>query len=406
MGLSGAARGPGRRAYVLGDVDLVAALGAAGIPCVPVVHAGDAAAFSRFAVACLRRPDPPDDGRALVDRLLQWAGREAERPVLYYGNDPDLLLVSRHRAELATAFDFVVPDARLVEDLTDKARFQALAQRAGLPVPAARHLDPAQTLPSAADELTFPVVVKPLTRQGLRVLGSDAKAVQFTSRADLERAWPALAAAGVHLLAQQLVPGPESAISSYHAYVDEDAEVVVEFTGVKIRTDPPEFGHSTALAVSDDPEVLRSGREVVRAIDLRGVVKVDYKRGPDGTLCLLEVNPRFSLWHHLGAAAGVNVPAVVHADLTGRPRPRTQARAGTTWCHPWEDRWAARPAGVSTGRWLLWAARCDARSGADWDDPMPFLRGMLLPALGRRLGRRDRLSVAAPVAVGRPGPAS
>ena len=400
----GSARGTGRRAYVLGDVDLVAALGAAGVPCVPVVHRGDPAAFSRFAVASLERPDPSEDGRALVERLLSCAAREPLRPLLYYGNDADLLLVSRHRAELATAFNFVVPDAGLVEDLTDKARFQALARAKGLPVPAARHLDPADGPPTAADELTFPVVVKPLTRQGLRMLGSDAKATQFASREELGRAWPALAAAGVHLLAQELVPGPESAISSYHAYVDAEGQVVAEFTGVKIRTDPPQFGHSTALRVSDDPEVLRSGREVVHTVGLRGVVKADYKRGPDGRLSLLEVNPRFSLWHHLGAAAGVNLPAVVHADLTGRPRPLTRARPGATWCHPWEDRWATRQAGLSTARWLLWAARCDARTGADWHDPMPFLRGMLLPALTNRPGRHDPRP--APVPVGRPGPAS
>jgi predicted ATP-grasp superfamily ATP-dependent carboligase len=370
------------------------------VDCVAVAHHGDPVTFSRFVVATLERPDVADDGSRLVDRLLSCAAREPHRPILYYGNDADLLLVSRHRAALATAFDFVIADADLVEDLTDKARFQALARRHGLPVPEARHLDPADGPPTAADELTFPIVVKPLTRQGLRRLGSDAKAMQFATCADLARAWVRLAVAGVHVLAQELVPGPESAISSYHAYVDAQGEVVAEFTGVKIRTDPPEFGHSTALAVSDDAEVLRSGREVVRALDLRGVVKADYKRGPDGRLSLLEVNPRFSLWHHVGAAAGVNLPAVVQADLTGRPRPSTQARAGTTWCHPWEDRWAATRAGIGVGHWALWAARCDARAGADWNDPMPFLRGMLLPQLSRRLGRRRPRPV--PVPAGEP----
>ena len=42
-------------------------------------------------------------------------------------------------------------------------------------------------------------------------------------------------------------------------------------------------------------------------LGLKGLVKLDFKRADDETLHLLEVNPRFSLWHHLGAVAGVNL---------------------------------------------------------------------------------------------------
>jgi predicted ATP-grasp superfamily ATP-dependent carboligase len=47
----------------------------------------------------------------------------------------------------------------------------------------------------------------------------------------------------------------------------------------------------------------------------------------------LEINPRFTLWHHAGAVAGVNIPALVYADLTGTPRPATaRAKAGVRRC--------------------------------------------------------------------------
>ena len=54
--------------------------------------------------------------------------------------------------------------------------------------------------------------------------------------------WPRLVASGTELLAQELIPGPESRIESYHVYVDEQGAIVGEFTGQKIRTKPSAFG--------------------------------------------------------------------------------------------------------------------------------------------------------------------
>ena len=46
----------------------------------------------------------------------------------------------------------------------------------------------------------------------------------------------------MEVLAQELIPGPETCIESYHVYVDGEGEVVGQFTGKKIRTYPERFG--------------------------------------------------------------------------------------------------------------------------------------------------------------------
>ena len=149
------------------------------------------------------------------------------------------------------------------------------------------------------------------------------------------------------------------------------------------RGEPPSHGHTTALTITDAPDIARLGRELVRLLDLRGVAKFDFKLGPDGEPYLLEVNPRFSLWHHPGARAGVNIPALVYADLAGRARPAVQARSGVRWCHP-KDFLAARQAGVPLTRWARWAATCEAKAFWSWEDPLPFVG----TAAGQLLGRR------------------
>ena len=364
-------------ACVMGDLDMVRPLGLAGIRCAVVTHPGNPALHSRYTHAALVRDDSAEQPNGLLDALVRFGREQAEPPVLFYQDDAQLLLVSRNRERLSRAFRFTIADAELVEDLVDKSRFQALAERLGLPVPATRRLHPAREPAPGRLDLRFPVIVKPLTR---RRIWDEAegfgKAIQLDSLDELRALWPRLAEIGMDLLVQEMIPGPETRIESYHVYVDGRGSIAGDFTGRKIRTYPVAYGHSTALTITDEPDVAALGRSLTERLSLRGVAKFDFKRAPDGTLHLLEVNPRFNLWHHLGAVAGLNLPALVFADAIGLPRPAMgRARPGACWCHVTKDRLAAKESGVPMSEWLPWVLRCEAKAIA-WNDPMPFLRNM------------------------------
>jgi D-aspartate ligase len=194
----------------------------------------------------------------------------------------------------------------------------------------------------------------------------------------LRRKWPQLSALGLELLAQEFVHGSEARIESYHCYVDQQGRIAGEFTGRKIRTYPLRFGHTTALEITDAADVRGQGRNIVERLSLSGVAKLDFKRDMQGNLRLLEINPRFTLWHHPGALAGVNIPALVYADLTGSPRPApARLKAGLRWCRPWKDFPAAREAGEPLLAWARWTIGCQAKSTLSFDDPLPFLRATL-----------------------------
>ena len=380
-------------ACVMGGTELVRPLGLAGVACAVVTERHNPVSYSRFVRAVIEWPDAGAEPEALVARLLRFAAAQPSPPVLFYEQDPQLLLVARHRDRLARGFRILLPDPALVEALVDKGRFASLAERLSLPVPPTRRIDPAR---SHAGELglRFPLILKPLTRrEDWAAIGGEAKALMVENPAALRDLWPRLATAKDGLLAQEMIPGPENAIESYHVYVDATGAVVAEFTGRKIRTFPLALGHSTALEITEARDVVTIGRDVVERLDLTGVAKLDFKRGPDGRLHLLEVNPRFNLWHHLGAVAGINLPALVHADLAGLPRPPTaaRARAGARWCWPTKDIHAARAAGIPLTAWLPWALGCDAKAVLAWDDPRPVLNSGLRRMLARwpGLGRRD-----------------
>jgi predicted ATP-grasp superfamily ATP-dependent carboligase len=277
----------------------------AGIACVAVAPSGDPVRYSRFTHAFIERPERPE-ADDLVKGLRAFAQSPRARPVLYYQDDEHLMLVSRHRRALGEFARYVLPDEQLVEDLVDKVRFQSLAERLELPVPRSRRLSPNNDLADLGD-LAFPLVLKPSTRQNLGRLQYEGKALAVESREAFMRLWPQLAAAGIELIAQELITGPEASVESYHAYVDSHGRVAGEFTGAKLRTRPSAMGFSTAVRTTCAKDLLHAGRDVVERVCFRGVLKADYKRDAQGCLHLLEVNPRFSLWHHLGAAAGVNL---------------------------------------------------------------------------------------------------
>ena len=380
--------GPG--AVVLGDIDLVRPLAAAGIRCAAFAEPHDPVRLSREVADVLPWSDPWERQEEVLATLAEYAARQDGKPVLMPQGDGELLLVSRHRERLAESCSFLLAGAELVEDLVDKGRFLALAERLELPVPRARRVLASDATPEDLG-LRFPLVVKPLHRQAERwgPIEAAAKARHVEDAAELAELWPRLRDAELEVLAQEVVPGPETRVESYHTYVDPDRRTVAEFTGRKIRTVPARYGHSTAVELTEVEDVAALGREVVERIGLVGVGKADFKRAPDGTLHLLEVNPRFTLWHNPAAIAGANMPALVYADVTGGPRPATgRVRPGVTWCLPLSDLRAVREEGVPLGEWARFLRRCDVISGLTARDPLPLFPGAFLRAAQRRASER------------------
>lgn len=362
-------------ACVMGDMDLVRPLGLSRIKCAVAVQPGAAPRYSRFTKAVVDWTNPWDAPETMVENLIRFGQAQSEKPILFFESDAELLMISRNRKRLQHFFRFAIADQNLVEDLVDKERFQKMAEEMNLPVPRARRLKPNEKIATELD-LNFPIVVKPLTRrpQSWKAVTAAGKAVRVNSVREVEQLWPSLSSSGVDVLAQELIPGPETSIESYHVYVNGQGDIVGEFTGRKIRTYPKEYGDSTALEITAEVDVLSLGRDVVKRLDLRGVAKLDFKRNPNGKLFLLEINPRFNLWHHLGALAGVNLPALVYADLTGQPVQKgAVAKAGMSWCRIWQDVLSAREEKLSLARWLRWSASCEAKRLLSWDDPMPFI---------------------------------
>jgi D-aspartate ligase len=371
-------------ALLLGDRDMAATLYAVGVPVTVVCRRSDALRYSRYVHGWLEAPESGED--ELVETLLDYAVNSAHPLVLYYQTDDALLFTSRRRKELSEAgLKFAIPEPDLVERLVNKAAFQELDTRLDLPIPRAHVL---RVTAAGADSMVMapPLLVKPLRRDRSWEATNASKAVIVRNRREFEELLSRLRPTHSHVLIQDHIPGPESRIETYHVYIDSAGSIVGEFTGRKLRTFPASFGYSTALVTTNAEDVVTEGRKIASKLRLRGVAKMDFKRDPTGKLWLLEVNPRFNLWHRLGAIAGVNIPALVFQDVLGLPRLQaSSALEGSTYCRGIQDWRAAREEGVSLLAWLRFATRSETRSGLDPRDPVGILMGTELPPPFERL---------------------
>jgi predicted ATP-grasp superfamily ATP-dependent carboligase len=389
----------GTPAVLHGDLNMLRCFAGTGVRAVVLSADPDAPSF--FSRHCGQRrlcASPREDPETALANLRELGKLQPTRPVLFYGDDAMLLLVSRHREALRERFRFSLPPADRVEALVDRLRFAALAGELALPVP--RTLTSAARLRAAeiAALIPPPVVLKPFNHLGFRSsktvkeLGlGPVKALYAGSVDELSRMIERISAFSPEFVVQEHVPGGEDQVYSFHTYLDARRRPLGHYVGRKIRTWPRRAGVSTYLELCDAPELVRLGFEVLERLDLCGVAKLDFKRDPrTGRFYLLEVHPRFSLWNHLGAASGVNLPLLAYKDLLGIPTaPAPPARIGLRWLSLADDaRTFSRsfaPAGeLSLAAWLASLRGPKVYDVFAWDDAWPFV--MNLP---RELGRAE-----------------
>ena len=315
---------------LLGGINLVRALGLAGIPAIVASSdPGDPAFASRYCsgrcvLPPLSRPD------AVIDTLLDLGARLFEvlgrRVPLMYGNDDYLELIYAHRDRLQVHFTMILNDTEVALALMEKSRFAELARTRGLPVPLTLRWegDGDDSLRGWDSQFLVNPNLKldwhdsPLHE---RLFTDDGKALVFENGA-AAMAHPLVERYRNQLAFQEFIPGDDCQLWSFHGFADEDGSILASFVGRKIRTYPPVTGESAYIEMVRDPGLATLGRLAAARVPLRGPFKIDFKQDPrDGRLLVLEINARYTLWHYLGAVNGVNLAKAAYEYLVDGRRP-------------------------------------------------------------------------------------
>jgi len=339
--------------------------------------------------ACSERrilPDPSVSVEGFIARIydLLHAG---QIDVLVPGTDAALYAVSLHRSRLEPYVRIGLADHEIVEDALDKPSLARHARAAGLAVPDSTVCERVEVALEAARALGFPVLVKPVRT----VVVSQGKLLRHASRvARDEHAVRDLHRQFGRCIVQRRETG---SVVSFAGVATEQGILGAAVSRYR-RTWPPEGGSACFSETIPAPGSLAERVEaLVCAIGWRGVFELELIERSDGTMEVIDFNPRPYGSLSLACAAGVPLPSIWCKWLLGErslvpPGQRVGAR------YRWEDSdlryaaWELRRGGVRRAASVLTPQAGVTHAYFRSADPAPFA------ARGLELARTSARAVA------------
>jgi len=196
----------------------------------------------------------------------------------------------------------------------DKILGNKAAVEAGVPIPQAWYPDETG-LDAVLKAARYPVLVKPAVGAGARGM------VRASSATDLQHAWDALSRSCGRAFVQELVPltGRQYVVD---VLLDKEVRTVAAVVSEKIRFFPVSGGASTLSRSVHRPDLCDAVTRLLRSTGCYGVSNADFIEDPrDGSVKLLEVNPRFGEMHGICGAVGVDLPWMLACLAWGQEVP-------------------------------------------------------------------------------------
>jgi D-aspartate ligase len=302
----------------------IRSLGRVGVPVIATDHREFAIGFRSSYAFPVIAPDPVADEAGFVAAMLELGDAIGRPAPVFPTHDEHLNSLARHRAELGDRFRYPFPGWDVLEPLQSKRHQIDTAESIGVAAPRTLHPRSLEECREAAEEIGFPVLVKPSENVVFKRLYR--RQAFLCERPDqLDRAYEL--SAEYEPMLQEFIPGGDDLLWTLGTYIAADGEVLATFSGRKLRQTRQNMGSARIGEARWDDEVVGSGLELLKALGFHGIAQVEWKRDPrDGRLKLIEVNPRLWQWHGLSAACGADVTLAAYWDLVGERRPSKQTK--------------------------------------------------------------------------------
>jgi D-aspartate ligase len=294
----------------------------------------DLAAASRYAAEAILVPAPETAGDAFVERLLS-LGERFPGAVLIPTTDGAVKDIARRKADLERRFLVDCSSWEVAERFIDKRHTYEMAAELGIALPRTFAPDGPGDLESLAAKVEFPCLVKP-RESHLWAARFGGKFTLVHSLAEMRESYAIASEAGLDVVIQDLIVGPDRNGVNYNAFRTGDG-VVAECTARKIRQGPPRSGLPRVVLSAHVEDVVEPSRRLLEALDYEGFACVEFRRDErDGSYKLLEVNGRHNLSSLLSIRCGVNFPLMSYRHLAnGELPPPITARTGLYWIDEW-----------------------------------------------------------------------
>jgi len=311
-------------AHVTG-LSVARALDAHDVPVIALDRSGDGAAPPSNAVDYAGQVAYPLDDQAGFREDVEALAAELDHDPVAFGCMDEWALAFAEADLEGVRLPFA--DVDTLDSVLDKTTLYDRCEALGVPYPETYQLS--RTDPeAAADELGFPLVVKPARKREFE----EAVGTNVIEVADREEYLDVVEMAretGIEIMAQEKVPVARGEDHSLASYVPEDGDPLAVVGNARVRA-PLGYGTSCVVERVERPEIEERALAVVEDAGYYGISEAEfvYDRDRDDFV-LLDVNTRPWKWISMPVAAGANLPMAAYADATGAdydPGPLTDAR--------------------------------------------------------------------------------
>lgn len=288
---------------------IIRSLAKAGIPFLTVTFTWDGARpwwseASRYFVRDYTIENPFTSPESALDQV-EAIGRELKQawgfPLMVIpSSDTNLMLFIDNEERLSPYFCMMGDRSfgKYRADVTHKYNCsQLLLSGSSKICPRTFRCNSKEDIAAILESTEYPVVFKPAVKdygQSFYAMYKGLKAVNCDSREDLERGLLDCVESGFDVIVQEKIifDKVEDEIPFY-GYVDKDLNIRVAATGIKEVIQPYPFGTANVLRLSWHPELLEQAREVVRLLQWRGIIMIEFIRDKrDGIWKVIEINVR------------------------------------------------------------------------------------------------------------------
>ncbi len=307
-----------------GGVGAVRTLGRLGVPVYATTEDPfTPAAVSRYCAGHFKwRATGHEDPATLIGGLTA-IGRQIGQPsVIVPVDDEAAVLIAEHADDLSGHFLFPRIQPELCRQLASKHHLSGLCGQHGMPTPASVFVSSAEEIAAFAATAAFPVVAKNAEPWVRRRAPAVAGTTVLSSAAELT-ALATASAGSPTLILQEYIPHDRAEDWIVHMYCDVGSNCLVLFTGVKLRSWPPNTGATACAIAVPNPLLADLVQGFCKAVGFRGVADLDvrYDRR-DGQYKLVDFNPRMGNQFRLfQTPAGIDVLRALYLDMTGQSVP-------------------------------------------------------------------------------------
>jgi predicted ATP-grasp superfamily ATP-dependent carboligase len=255
--------------------------------------------------------------------MVDLAAKVGGKPVLIPASDQFVTAIAAHSFALAKHFVFCYEAAGLQASLATKENQYALAQQHGMPIPRSQYVTSAAQLRAFASSARFPCLLKPLhCREWEKMPASNpltgTKLGTASCPQELVALYESVRAFTAEVVVQEMIEGPDTAkvvyLSCYSLIGKRLASCLVR----ELRTGPIYFGSASVVEPVHDPETDALSNHFLTSIGYAGICELELKRDSrDGSVKLIEANPRYSGTADAAPYAGVDIGWIHYLDLIG-----------------------------------------------------------------------------------------